>query len=254
MDPPARRKLIVAFALVSGALMVGAFCAQQYVTYRSESQALMGAARWVDHQLRRGRAAESHPGRLYEAIKGVEEKLSQQRLQVPATLDVEGFLDHFTAMAGHFDVEVKASEEESLSLDFYDQAILRLKLAGNKKDVMALLEKVSTGDRLTRHKVVQCANKECVIELSIFSVPELEEEPQSVFEIQACGDFNSKVWLWPFTSRIRERYEGLQSLCEEHRRQSADIRSTQELMEMLRFSQFIGEVIKHLASAEPVSK
>jgi len=65
------------------------------------------------------------------------------------------------------------------------------------------------GDRLTRHKVLQCANKECDIELSIFSVPEPEEESLSVFDMQACGDFSSKVWLWPFKGRIQDRYQEL---------------------------------------------
>ncbi|MBW2260103.1 MAG: hypothetical protein JRF18_06580 [Deltaproteobacteria bacterium] len=101
-----RRRLIAVFAFIAGALIVCAFCAQQYFTYRSESQTLTAAIRWVDHQLRKVQAVERQPGRLSQAIKGVEEKLSQQRLQVPATLDVGGFLDHFSAMASRFDVEV----------------------------------------------------------------------------------------------------------------------------------------------------
>ena len=169
---------------------------------------------------------------------------------MPAKLDVGGFLDHFLAMANRFNVEVRASQRESSSRDFYDQATLRLKLAGDDKDVRALLEKLSTGDRLTRYKVLQCANKECDIELSIFSIPEPEEEPLGVFDIQACAEFNSKVWLWPFTSRIQDRCEELNSLCEERQRQRSAIRSTEELMGKLRLSQFIGEVIKHLVTAE----
>ncbi|MBW2171462.1 MAG: hypothetical protein JRF69_05680 [Deltaproteobacteria bacterium] len=250
MDPQARRRLIAVFAFIAGALIVCAFCAQQYFTYRSESQSLTAAIRWVDHQLRKVQAVERQPGRLSQAIKGVEEKLSQQRLQVPATLDVGGFLDHFSAMASRFEVEVKASQRESSSRDFYDQATLRIKLAGEDKDVEALLEKLSTGDRLTRYKVLQCANRECDIELSIFSIPEPEEEPLSVFDMQACAEFNSKVWLWPFTDRIQDRYEELNSLCIERQRQSSAIRSTEELMGKLRLSRFIGEVIKHLAPAE----
>ena len=252
MDPQARRKLIVVFGIIAGVLVVSAFCAQQYVTYRSESQAVTAAIRWVDHQLRKVQALERQPGRLGQAFKGVEEKLFQQRLQVPAKLDVGGFLDHFSAMASRFDIQVKASQEESLSRDFYDQATLRLKLAGDDKDIRALLEELSTGDRLTWYKVLQCANKECDIELSIFSIPEPEEEqePMGVFDMQACAEFNSKVWLWPFTARIQDRYEELNRLCEERQRQSSAIQSTKELMRKLRLSQFIGEVINHLATAE----
>jgi hypothetical protein len=250
MDTPTRRKLITAFALISGALVVGAFCAQQYVTYRSERQTLASAIDWADHQLRRVRAVERQPGRLDQAIKGVEEKLSQQRLQVPATLDVEGFLNHFAAMVNEFDVEVKASHAEFLSLDFYDQATLELKLAGDDKDIRALLETVGSGDRLTQYKVLQCANKECDIELSIFSIPQPEEEHLNVFDMQACAEFNSKVWLWPLKGRIQDKYGELEALCRDQQRQSSAIRSTQELVEKARFSQFMGEVIKHLATTE----
>jgi hypothetical protein len=250
MDPQARRKLITALALISGALVVGGFCVQQYVTYRSEIQTLAATINWIDHQLRRAQVLERQPGRLDEAIKGVEEKLSQQRLQMPATLDVEGFLDDFSAMANRFDVVVKASQKEPLSLDFYDKAILRLKLTGDDKDIRTLLEKLGTGDRLTKHKVLQCANKECDIELSIFSIPQPEEQPLDVFDMQACAEFNSKVWLWPLKSRIQDRFEELQSLCKERQRQTGAIQSTQKLMEKLRLSQFIGEVIKHLATPE----
>jgi hypothetical protein len=98
--------------------------------------------------------------------------------------------------------------------------------------------------------VLQCANKECDIELSIFSIPDPEEEPLSVFDIQACAEFNSKVWLWPFKDRIQDTYEELNSLCKERLRQSSAIRSTEELMEKLRLSRFIEEVVKHLAKAE----
>jgi hypothetical protein len=250
MDPQARRRLITVFAFIAGALIVGALCTQQYLTYRSESQTLAAAIRWVDHQLGKVQAVERQPGRLGQVIKGVEEKLSQQRLQVPATLDVGGFLDHFSAMASRFYVKVKASQGESSPRDFYDQATLRLKLTGDDKDVRALLEKLSTGDRLTQCKVLQCANKECDIELSIFSIPDPEEEPLSVFDIQACAEFNSKVWLWPFKDRIQDTYEELNSLCKERLRQSSAIRSTEELMEKLRLSRFIEEVVKHLAKAE----
>jgi hypothetical protein len=253
MEPQTRRKLITAFALISGALIVGAFCAQQYVTYRSESRTLAAAIHRVDHELRRIQAVEGQPSRLDEAIKGVEEKLSQQRLQVPATLDVEGFLNYFAAMVNEFDVEVKASHAEFLSLDFYDQATLELKLAGDDKAIRALLDKVSSGTRLTQHKVLQCANKECDVELTIFSVPEPEEEHLSVFDMHTCAEFNSKVWLWPFQGRIQDRCEELKNLCKERQRQGSAIRSTQELVEKLRFSQLIGEVIKHLAPAETPS-
>ncbi|MBW1744302.1 MAG: hypothetical protein JRJ47_12880 [Deltaproteobacteria bacterium] len=254
MDPQARRRLITVFAIISGVLIVGAFCAQQYLTYRSESRTLTAAIRWVDHQLRRVQAVERQPAKLSQVFKGVEEKLSQQRLQVPAKLDVGGFLDHFSAMASRFDVEVKASQGESSSRDFYDQATLRLKLAGDDKDVRTLLEKLSTGDRLTRYKVLQWTNKECDIELSIFSIPEAEEEPLGVFDIQACAEFNSRVWLWPFKGRIQDRYEELNSLCKERQRQSSAIRSTEELMGKLRLSRFIEEVVKHLAKAETPSQ
>ena len=250
MDPQTRRRLLIAFALIAGVLVAGAFSAQQYVTYRSESQTLASSVRWIDHQLKRIQAVERQPGRLDQALKGVEVKLSQQRLQVPATLDVEGFLDYFSAMAGRFDVEVKAGQSESSSSAFYDQATLRLKLAGDDENVRALLEKLRTGDRLMRYKVLQCADKECDIELSIFSVPDLEEEPLNVFDIQACAEFNSKVWLWPFKGRIQDRYEELKILCKERQRQGRAVQSTEELMEKLRLSQFIGEVIKHLARAE----
>lgn len=250
MDPQARRRLITFFALIAGALIVGAFCVQQYLTYRSESQTLAAAMRWVDHQLNKVQAVERQRGRLGQVIEGVEEKLSQQRLQVPATLDEEGFLNHFSAMASGFEVEVKASGGESSSRDFYDQAILRLKLAGDGEDIRALLEKLSTGDRLTRYKVLQCAERECDIELSIFAVPDPEEEPLNVFDIQACGGFNSRVWLWPFKSRIQERCEKLNNLCKERQRQSSAIRSTDDLMAKLRLSRLIGEVINHLRAAE----
>ena len=239
MDPEGRRRLITAFALISGALVIGAFCFQQYVTYRSESQSLASAIHWIDHQLKRAQAVGREPGRLGQAIGGVEEKLSQQRLQVPATLDAEGFLNRFSAMAGGLDVDVKASQTESLSLDFYDQAILRLKLSGEHKDIIALLEKVSTGERLAQYKMLQCASNECDVEISIYSVPEPEEESVGVFDMQACGEFKSKVWLWPFSGRIQDRKEALKRLCEERQRQGSAIQSTQKLMEKLRLSQFI---------------
>jgi hypothetical protein len=254
MDFQARRKLITAFALISGVLVLSAFFAQQYFTYQSETQTLTWAARWADHQLRRVQAAERPPGRLGEAINAVEEKLSRQRLQVPATLDVEGFLTHFTAMAREFDVEVRASHAEFLSLDFYDQAILKLKMAGDDKDIRALFEKLGTGDRLMRYKVLECANKECSVSLFIFSVPEPEEEPRGVFNTEACSEFNSKVWLWPLKGRIQERYEELRTLCEERQKQSSSIRSTEELMGKLRFSQFVEEVIKHLTTTEALQQ
>ena len=249
MDPERRRKLITAFALISGVLVIGAFWFQQYVTYRSETQTLASAIQWIDHQLK-AQPEGGEPGRLGQAIEGVEEKLSQQRLQVPATLDAEEFLNHFSAMADGFDVDVKASQTESLSLDFYDRAILRLKLAGEHKDIISLLEKLSTGERLAQYKVLQCASNECDVEISIYSVPELEGESVDVFDMQACGKFNSKVWLWPFKGRIQDRKEALKRLCEERQRQAGAIQSTQKLMEKLRLSQFIGEVIKHLSASE----
>jgi hypothetical protein len=253
MDSQTRRKFITAFALISGVLIVGAFCAQQYVTYRSESETLAAAIHWVDHQLKRTQGVEGKSGSLDEAVKGVEDKLSQQRLQVPAKLDVEGFLNYLSAMVNEFDVEVKASHAEFLSLDFYDQATLELKLAGDDKDIRALLDRVRSGARLTRCKVLQCANKECDVELSIFSIPQPEEEHLSVFDLQACAEFRSKVWLWPFQGRIQDRCQELKSLCEERQRQSGAVRSTQELVEKLRFSQLIGEVINHLATTETPS-
>jgi DNA-directed RNA polymerase subunit L len=246
MDTQVRRKLITAFALISGVLVVGALFAQQYFTYQSETQALSGAVRWVDHQLKRVEALERQPGKLDETVKGIEEKLFRQRLKVPPTLNVERFLEHFSTRAGGFGVEVKESHAESVSLDFYDQATLKLKLAGDDKDIRAFLKELSTGERLTQHNVSHCANKECSVEISIYSVPEPEEEPSSMFDIQACGEFNSKVWLWPFASRIQDRCEELKARCEEMQRQRSTIRSTEELMAKLRFSQFIGEVIKHL--------
>jgi hypothetical protein len=241
--------LITAFALVSGVLVIAAFCFQQYVTYRSESQTLGSAIHWIDHQLRRAQAV-GRLGTLGQAVEGVETKLSQQRLQVPATLDEEGFLSHFSAMAGRFDVQVKASQTEFLSLDFYDQAILRLRLAGEEGNITALLETLGAGKRLARHKVLHCTSNECDVEISIFSIPEPEEEPADVLDMQACGEFNSKVWLWPLRGRIQDRKEALKKLCEERQRQGSAIESTQRLMEKLRLSQFIGEVIKHLAASE----
>jgi hypothetical protein len=145
---------------------------------------------------------------------------------------------------------VKVRQKESLSLDFYDQAILSLELTGDDKDIRALLEKVATGERLTKQKVLECVNEACDVEVSIFSIPQPEEEPLDVFDMQGCAEFNSKVWLWPFKGRIEDSCEELKSLCKKRQSQSSAIQSTQKLMEQLRLSQFMGEVINHLTTPE----
>jgi hypothetical protein len=241
--------LLKVSAFIAGAILVG-ICALQYAVYLRESKDLTMAIDQVRHELSRIRALERESDRLMQAIKSVEEHLCELCIQVPATLDVQGFLSQLTALAGRFKVKVQESHAESSSHDFYDQAKLSLTLVGDVEGVGAFLEELSAGDRLTRYEVLDCANQECNVNLYIFSVPQPEEEEPAALHMKTCAESDSQVWLWPFEPWIRAMSQEFQGLCEELQGESESIQPTRALMRQLRLARFMEEVVSHLAEAE----
>jgi hypothetical protein len=248
MDSQARRRLLKVSAFIAGAVLVG-ICALQYLVYLREREDLTMAIRQVRHELSRIRSVQRQSDRLVEAVKSVEEHLCELRLQVPANLDVEGFLGHVTALAGRFKVKVQESHAEFSSHDFYDQAKLSLTLAGDVEAVMALLEELRAGDRLTRYEVLDCADRKCDVNLWIFSIPQPKEEEPAALHMKTYAQSNSQVWLWPFVRWIEEMSQELEGLHEELQWESKTVQPTMELMRKLRLARFMEEVVSHLGEA-----
>lgn len=247
-DPPARRRLLKVSAFIAGGILV-VICALQYTVYLREREKLTMAIRQVRHELSRIQALQRQSDRLMDAVKGVEQRLSELRLQVPATLDIEGFLDHLSALASRFKVKVQESHAETSSHDFYDEAKLSLTLVGDDRAVRALLEELGEGARLTRYEVLDYADNEYDVNLWIFCVLQPEEEPVQL-HMQTCAESNSQVWLWPFERRIREMSQELKGLCEVLQGERESIQPTMELIKKLRLVRFMEAVVSRLAEAE----
>lgn len=215
-----RMKIGYIIYLISFVMLVVGLFTQQYFVYKEEQKKIDMASHKLWAQVRK---AKKYKDRLAEEMLKAEDSASRLDQILPPTLDVKKYLVHFTAIAKELNIGVRDVQSTIRQRDFYEEATLHMMLSGDQKTIMSLKQKIEAEPRLSKWKAASMSKGKVQLELTIFSLKEMKQEPMAT-KVSLCDGFESHVWLWPFKVVIRKKYQLLRALCAVQKEQIESIR------------------------------
>jgi len=166
---------------------------------------------------------------------------------LPNKLDTDTFFKDLLKLCGELNITVQRTHLELSSSNFYDQAQLTLKFVGDRKATDIVLEKLKNGNRIIHLKTLHRGKEETHINLSIFSISHM-------IDAGLCSSFKTKVWVWPFSQKIRKLYRELKVICDKQQEHLENIRLTEKIRRKLRQLKIGVDIIHHLRRIEKLDK
>lgn len=231
----------IAAALFSFGLM-----GHQYVyVYTPEKQRLQVAAIEIQRQL-----FEIKQIRRYtERLKDAEYKINQLLYVLPNELGSEVFFEDLVKLGKKYNVHIQQKSKKVINKHFYNQAQFTVKLSGSGKAMDGFLEKVESRRRLIHLSILSHGQDDLLVTVSIFSVPRADLEKIKI-ETGICSTFESKVWLWPLSSRIQKLNQALITLCENRQDHLQGVKLVKKIKKKLAEMYRLLEIHKHLRENE----
>jgi hypothetical protein len=229
--------------------------AQQYFAYEGELRQIEKAAHLLRARIKRAKIFKSREELLTERIKEIEDQQSKLDLMLPSTLGVESYRRYFINIAEQMNIKVHNVSSTIQPREFYEEATLKMILVSDLKAITSFQKEIEAKPRLINWKTTSSTKEKAHIALTIFSLK--KSEKPIIIEVKLCNDFDSDVWLWPFSSFINKRYQELDDLCVLHQKHIEYIRFVQKFQrrdETLHFGIAVANAIKKYIEREKLQK
>jgi Tfp pilus assembly protein PilO len=189
-------RLRPAAVITLGALLLVA--GLQHLQFASERQQL---DRCADAVRRRVSELEVVAAKLEEFKVAVEEQeasLSLLRQQIPQSLESPTFLLHLQRLAREGGIVIDGWTRTRSHSELFDRAEITLRLTGAPQGLAHLAERVEGSSRLAIWRTRHTDPRGATATVSIYAVPPAAEPPPRL-----CAAEQTRVWLWPYTTRLR---------------------------------------------------
>jgi Tfp pilus assembly protein PilO len=198
-------------------LVVLGLAGWQYLTYRSDRKALEAELAELKAEHDKLKKIAGDMDEIRGKFEAKKRRIERARKQIPASPDIKTFTERvkkYAQKAGYVTADFEHEEvydDEKL----YKQVNIETQLLGRKGNVSEVLKSLQKDPRLailTYEGMIPVIGS-ATITLQVFYMP--EEKQACTGEIYCDDGPASAVWLWPFTSRIKEIEEDMALTCDE---------------------------------------
>ena len=237
------------FVLIVLAAILIAFLAYQYVLFKSEINEMDRylAKKWLQLiEIRK------HGEKVEQRISETERGLSMARALLPAVLNAEFFRADFERWAKASGVIVEDFSWHEEERELYNVAHCAVTLTGDKKGIETLWQFKGELERLVTWGKEEPLDTGVKVKLMIYSAPwpKPKEFDIDAFKQKPCKEFITRVWLWPFSKRIREIQETLDRICPQIGERAEELRNLELLKSKAREVQYLVDVLNHLTKSQ----
>jgi len=232
-----RRARFVFMALAAVLIAVSVY---QYVLFKSEINVM---DRYLAKKQLQLIEIKKQGQKVEQRMPETERKLSMARALLPAALNAKSFRADFERWAQTSRVMVE---------ELYNVAHCAVALSGDKERIENLLVRKDELKRLVTWGKEEPLDTGVKVKLMIYSAPwpEPKEFDLDTFKQKPCKEFNTRVWLWPFSKRIREIQETLDRICPQIGERAEELRNLELLKDKGREAQYLIDVIIHLTKSQ----
>jgi len=228
----------------------------QYYLSKSESHKLLHYLSNKEKQLIN---IEKYGEKADQELREANKEMSIAHVLIPPALNIKSFIESFERWSKGSGVIVKDFNWREEKKNFYITAYCITKLAGDKEALKNLWNRKSEIERFVIWGEEKPLDTGIEVKLMIYSIQWSKPKQFDVnsFKKKSCEEFKTKIWLWPFSKRIREIQKKLDRVClkiKEH----ADIAYKIELLKAKKHAiALFSEIFRNLKKAnnleEPAS-
>ena len=190
---------------------LGGLAVTQHAAQAAESARLEPLAEAQRRQLHALEVIQRKDEEFTREVASLAGKMEALRRILPEALDVPSFMGRYAQLAGEHGVSIAGHQASELVDMPLQRAVIRLDLRGSPPAIDALRAGTFRAARLAHWKDGPPLAEGAEVELTVFARPPSGREPAR----RTCGLPASRVWLWPWTSRLAEPRREVERLCVE---------------------------------------
>jgi len=200
--------------------VVGLVALVQWQLCRDETKALDRRAEALRTTIKALEITEKKADEFDREWQLLAEKLELLAKMVPRSPAVEEFVTRFDTLAAEYEMKVvdwSGGDPAGPTRDVLQEYSVTVMLSGQVERLRDLAERSYKVARLVVWQRASVHDRNATVRLSIYAAPDRAATKRH----DSCVDPLSKVWLWPYTAKLRIAHVEIDRLCSERARHAA---------------------------------
>jgi hypothetical protein len=199
---------LAAAGIISGVALV------QWIAYRDAMREERASLAALQQHLTALRVIAGKLDEFDRESRLLDEKRAVVRRLLPATLDIKGYVARLRTVASIFGFTISAATARESTEGRVQKATIDLALEGNPAGLGALGRRIDAMVPIATWTVVESNGRQTRARAEIYALPDRPADRP----LGWCSPEKSRVWLWPFTSRLEKARRAWEAPCREFER------------------------------------